>query len=198
MLSYVKGTLVESTPTHAIVDVHGLGYYLTIPLSTFTKLPTIDKEVFLYVSEVIREDSHKLFGFIERDEKELFEKIRSVSGIGPKTAISIIGHMAGPDLQAAIANANVALLSKIPGIGKKTAERLIVEMRDSMKGRKQAVPIKSNLVTEEDRLVSDALSALMNLGYNAMQAQKAIQKALDATDVKPELSTLISTALKSS
>ncbi|MGE0197553.1 MAG: Holliday junction branch migration protein RuvA [Simkaniaceae bacterium] len=197
MFEYIKGTLIEITPQKAVVDVQGVGYLLYIPLSSFSKSPPVGEEVLFYISSVIREDSHRNFAFLTREERDLFEKIGDVSGIGPKTALALIGHLDSIDLETAITTANVTLLSKIPGIGKKTAERLIVEMRDKiLKGLKQA-PLPSTLKTvkSEDRIVNDALSALIHLGYNSLQAQQAIKKALTHFKEEPPLGELIKTAL---
>lgn len=199
MFEYLKGKLVESDPHYAVVDVGGVGYNLRIPLSTFSKIPPCGKTILFFVSFIVRENSQTLFGFLSREERTFFEKITAISGIGPKTSLAIIGHMDTRDLQTAIANANVNSLSKIPGIGKKTAERLIIEMRDRI--AKLALPARmtatqSELTTEDDDLMNDALGALLNLGYNAMQAQKAIHQAMSHYEEKPKLSELIGTALK--
>jgi len=198
MFEYIKGILVEISPQKAVVDVSGVGYSLLIPLSTYAKTPPIGEEVLFYISTIIREDSHKNFAFITKQERDLFDKFSAVSGIGPKTALSLVGHMDHSDLETAITNANVPLLSKIPGIGKKTAERLIVEMRDKIqKGSKDAPSLLSNnSLSPKDRVINDALSALINLGYNSLNANRAIKKALthfDSDDL--EVSTLIKTAL---
>ena len=195
MLEYVKGVLVDATPNKAVIDVNGVGHGLFIPLSTYSNLPQVGEEVLLYISTVIREDSHRHFGFLSRAERDLFEMVSDVSGIGPKTALALIGHLDHADLESAITHANVTLLSKIPGIGKKTAERLIVEMRDKihkkLKHIAPSIPVKG-----KDNLNQDAMSALMNLGYNTLQAQKAVQQALSQFDSPPPLSELISSALK--
>ncbi|QVL57647.1 MAG: Holliday junction branch migration protein RuvA [Simkaniaceae bacterium] len=199
MLEYIKGTLVSLSPHKAVIDVGGLGYFLHIPLSAFSAMPPIGKEIIFYISSVIREDSHKNFGFLSVEERDLFEKISGVSGIGPKTALALIGHLDSNALETAITTANSTLLSKIPGIGKKTAERLIVELRDKvLKGlKKSSLPISPSQksLSEEDQRINDALSALMNLGYNSLQAQQAIKKALTDFKEAPELSTLIRAAL---
>ncbi|MCP5506656.1 MAG: Holliday junction branch migration protein RuvA [Chlamydiales bacterium] len=198
MFEYLKGTLVSLHPHKAVVDVGGIGYLLHTPLSTFSSMPPIGKEITFYISSVIREDSHKNFGFLTLEERDLFEKISTVSGIGPKTALALIGHLDAQALESAITTANSTLLSKIPGIGKKTAERLIVELRDKvLKGLKKS-PLPSTPqkgISEEDQTVNDALSALMNLGYNSLQAQQAIKKVLAESEKTPDLSTLIRAAL---
>lgn len=197
MFEYIKGILVSITPDRAVIDVGGIGYLLSTPLSVFSKMPQIGKEVTFYISSVIREDSHKNFGFLSLEERDFFEKVSSVSGIGPKTALALIGHLDSSALQAAITTANTTILSKIPGIGKKTAERLIVELRDKvLKGLKKSpipAPSKKSL-TKEDEMTNDALSALMNLGYNSLQAQNALKLALEKETPK-DLSSLIKAAL---
>jgi Holliday junction DNA helicase RuvA len=197
MFEYIKGTLVSLTPQNAVVDVGGIGYLLYTPLSVFSAMPRVGEETLFYISSIIREDSHKNFGFLNPDERDLFQKIRAVSGVGPKTALALIGHLDHTALESAITTANSTILSKIPGIGKKTAERLIVELRDKvLKGLKKAplshTPRKE--ITEEDQMVNDALSALMNLGYNSLQAQQSLKKAL-AHETPSDLSSLIRTAL---
>ncbi|MCB1109853.1 MAG: Holliday junction branch migration protein RuvA [Chlamydiia bacterium] len=197
MFDYIKGALISLTPHQAVVDVGGIGYLLYTPLSAFSAMPPIGEKILFYISSVIREDSHKNFGFLTREERDLFEKISAVSGIGPKTALALIGHLDSLALESAITTANSHLLSKIPGIGKKTAERLIVELRDKvLKGLKKSPlsPSSKQEISEEDHMINDALSALMNLGYNSLQAQQAIKKAL-ANEKPEDLSTLIRTAL---
>lgn len=197
MFEYIKGTLISLTPHQAVIDVGGVGYLLYTPLSAFSAMPPMGEEITFYISSVIREDSHKNFGFLTLEERDLFEKISAVSGIGPKTALALIGHLDSAALESAITTANSALLSKIPGIGKKTAERLIIELRDKvLKGLKKAsLPQPSTKkLSDEDHMVNDALSALMNLGYNSLQAQQAVKKAL-ASEKPADLSALIRTAL---
>lgn len=198
MFEYIKGTLAALQPHKAVVDVNGIGYFLHTPLSAFSAMPPIGKEITFYISSVIREDSHKNFGFLSVEERDLFEKISAVSGIGPKTALALIGHLDAQALESAITTANSTLLSKIPGIGKKTAERLIVELRDKVLKELKKSPLPTTPqkgLSEEDQTVNDALSALMNLGYNSLQAQQAIKKVLAESKNAPELSTLIRLAL---
>jgi Holliday junction DNA helicase RuvA len=193
MLEYLKGKLIEATPLKAVVDIGGLGYQLLIPVSSFSKVPPLGKEVLFYVSAVIREDSHKLFGFLTRGERDLFEKLLDVSGVGPKTALAFIGHLPLEELQSAIAHSNIALLCKIPGVGKKTAERLVIDMRDKVKNL-QLEGIGSPLLAQGS--VADAVSALIHLGYNPLQAQKAIKTALGTSKEEPPLAQLITAALR--
>lgn len=198
MYEYLKGTLIEAAASKAVVDVQGLGFCLQIPFNHLSKLPGPGSTVTFYVSFVVREDSQKLYGFLTQHERDLFESLLEVSGVGPKTSLCLIGHMEISHLQTAIVEGNVQQICKIPGIGKKTAERLIVEMRDKMK--KGLVQSSSpNLAfgsDEEKGPVADAISALINLGYNSSQAEKAIKIAMTKFREEPDLAKLITAALR--
>lgn len=199
MYEYIKGTLIEATPSKAIVETQGVGFCLLIPFNNFSKLPDIGKSVTFFTSFVVREDSQKLFGFLTRHERDLFESLIEVSGVGPKTGLCLVGHMEINDLQVALSQGNIQMICKIPGIGKKTAERLVVDMRDKVKkGMNSASDLHllqgSNA---EQGVVADAISALINLGYNSVQSQKAIKAALAKTEGDPELAQLITAALRS-
>jgi len=196
MFEFIRGKLAIGALNKAVVDVGGIGYAVLIALNTYARLPQIGQEVLFYVSPVIREDAHLLYGFLTQDERDLFEKLTLISGIGPKTAIALIGHMEIADLQMAILHENIALLSKVPGIGKKTAERLVIEMRDKIKNEKSTS--LSVLDPESPKgTIADAISALVNLGYHPMQAQKAVKKAVGEGQDEPELGRLITLALRS-
>jgi holliday junction DNA helicase RuvA len=199
MYEYIKGTLIEAMPSKAIVEAQGVGFSLLIPFNNFSKLPALGSSLTLFTSFVVREDSQKLFGFLTRCQRDLFESLIEVSGIGPKTALCLVGHMEINDLQAAISQSNTQLICKIPGIGKKTAERLVVEMRDKIKkGMGKFSGLHSLEGSgEEQGVVADAISALINLGYNGALAQKAIKSALAKTKGEPELAALITAALRS-
>ena len=194
MYDYIRGTLTELTPTKAIVEAGGLGYCVFIPLSAFSSQLSIGKEIKLHLSPIYREDSARLFGFLTRDERDIFERLSSISGIGPKTALSLIGHMSMKDLGSAISTSNAKLLAKVPGIGKKTAERVIIEMRDKIKSRPEATQVP--LVTDEDHMIHDGINALMNLGYNNDRALTAIKKAIDSQGDTPKLEKVIKAALQ--
>ncbi len=198
MYEFIKGTLVEASPSKAIVETHGVGFCLLIPFSHFSKLPPQGGSVTLFTSLVVREDSQKLFGFLTQHERDLFDTLTEISGIGPKTALCLIGHMEISDLQVAISQGNTALLCKIPGIGKKTAERLVLEMRDKVK-KGLGKPSSLHPLIDGDKeqgVVADAISALINLGYNTTQAQKAVKAALSKVQGDPELAKLITSALR--
>jgi|HubBroStandDraft_4_1064222.scaffolds.fasta_scaffold191887_1 Holliday junction DNA helicase RuvA len=196
MYEYIKGTLIEVSTSKVVVEVHGLAYGLWIPCNHFSRLPALGSAMTFYVSLVTREDSQKLYGFLTRNERDLFENLLDVSGIGPKMSLSLIGHMEMRDLQAAIGQGDFRAICKVPGIGKKTAERLIVEMRDKMKKSLDQLPSLQQPGSEENKdLVTDAVSALIHLGYHGSQAQKAVKAALNKADKEPELAQLITSAL---
>ncbi len=195
MYAYIKGIVAEATPSKIVIEAQGIGFSLLIPLSNFSKLPSLGSPILLYTTCVIREDSQKLYGFLTQEEKNLFETLIDVSGVGPKTALGLIGHMEVHNLQQAIHQGNCALICKIPGIGKKTAERLVVELRDKIKKT-----LHSSSSTQHRNLPStaeDALSALLNLGYNASQAQKAVKQVLSTHAEELPLATFITSALRS-
>ncbi len=198
MFEYIKGTLTETSPTKVTLETHGVGYLLFIPLNNYGKLPKIGSQLILYVSTVIREDSHKNYGFLTAGQRDLFESLIEVSGIGPKTALALLGHMEINDLQFAIAQGNAPAICKIPGIGKKTAERLVIELQDKVKKFNDKSDSDHSLLSLGGRgVISDAISALVNLGYNPVQAQKAIKTALGKSEEEPELAKLITSALRS-
>jgi Holliday junction DNA helicase RuvA len=192
---YIKGTLVDKDIQKAIVETGGIGYRLAIPLSTYTRLPALKTPIELFLSHIVREDTEPLYAFLTREERDLFELVITVSGIGPKTGLAIIGHVDIATFQRAIAGSDIRLLSKVPGIGKKTAERLIIEMRDKFKGKgKSALP--SMPASFDGGVVSDAFSALVNLGYAPNEAQKAITSVMTGKKEDPDLGTLITAALR--
>lgn len=194
MYEAIRGVLKEKEPLKAVVEAAGISYRLSIPLSTYTRLPELETAVHLFLSHVVREDSHTLYAFLAKEERDLFETLIGLSGIGPKTAAGIIGHMELGAFQRAIAAADIRILSKIPGIGKKTAERLVIEMRDKVKGKRKNLPV--HLLASNGSIASDAVSALLNLGYNPLDAQKAVESVLHEKKEESDLGRLISAALQ--
>jgi len=191
MFEYIQGKLTSIEPSKAIIDCNGVGYSILIPLSAYSDLtPAIGKNVLIYIDFVVREDSQTLFGFTDTRTRQLFQRIRDVSGIGPKTALSIIGHMNLDALEWAIAKQDVATLSKIPGIGKKTAQRLILDLQGKIVANDKLLPS-----TSATTISHDAISALVNLGYSLDKAQKAVSKSLEKTD-SSDLASLISASLQ--
>jgi Holliday junction DNA helicase RuvA len=195
MLEHIKGKLCHVESTKVVVDVQGVGYRIAIPLSLHSNLPQIGENVFLYVTLVIREDAHSLYGFLQMQDRDLFELLLTVSGIGPKTALSILSHLDAASFTAAISQANLFQLSKVPGIGKKSAEKLILEMKDKIKFWEKGLSISIKKPSSDNLMSSDAISALMNLGYHPLQAQKAVQVALEKHKPK-NTSELITLALR--
>jgi len=195
MYESIRGTLKDKTPNQAIVECSGIAYRLTIPLSSYTRLPACESTVILFLSQVIREDAHTLYAFLQKEERDLFETLRTISGIGPKTAAGIIGHMEVTAFQRAISTADVRLLSKMPGIGKKTAERLVIEMRDKFKIKNKSAGLPAQQPGVSD-LASDAINALVHLGYNVIEANQAIEEAMNEHKDETDLGRLITAALR--
>ena len=176
MIALLRGALIEKHPNQAIVEAGGVGYDVTIPVSTFTHLPELGAEVRLRIHTHVREDSLALYGFLTQDEKTLFEKLISVSGIGPTLAVKILSGLAAGDLTLAIRRGEVAMLVKVPGVGKKTAERMVLELRDKLPvpgGDESGAPVAEAL----SPIDQDVLSALLNLGCPRPQAEAAVRKA---------------------
>ena len=171
MIAHLRGKLLVKHPNQAIVEIGGVGYDVTISVPTFTDLPAAGAEVALHVHTHVREDLIALYGFLRPSEKALFEKLITVSGIGPKLAITILSGMAADEMVGAIRHNDVARLTRIPGIGKKTAERMVLELRDKLPepGPASAPAVPAMNPTEED-----VLSALLNLGYQRTVAEKAL------------------------
>jgi Holliday junction DNA helicase RuvA len=193
MIEYVRGKLAAVTPTKVVVDVGGVGYGVFIPLSAHGRLPQIGEEIFLHLCQVIREDAHLLFGFLTEEEKDFFGRLTAISGIGPKTALALLGHLDLADLRAAIFGENSALLSKVPGIGKKTAERIVIELRDKV----QAFSPGSKGNTLPRGAAVDAIQALVHLGYTPLAAQNAVKKVVAEKGEAIGLGPLITASLRS-
>lgn len=174
MIAHLRGKLLAKHPNQAIVETAGVGYDLTISVPTFSDLPEAGGEVSLHVHTHVREDTIALYGFLRSSEKTLFEKLITVSGIGPKLAITILSGMAADEMVNAIRGNDIARLTRIPGIGKKTAERMVLELRDKLTVEKAGeIPAAPTMSPIEE----DVLSALMNLGYQRTAAEKALAAA---------------------
>ena len=179
MIAFLRGTLLEKHPNQVIVDTGGVGYDVLIPVSTFSALPDAGSEVRLRIHTHVREDALSLFGFATPEEKTMFERLISVSGIGPKLGITVLSGLATADLISAIRNGDVAQLVRIPGVGKKTAERIVLELKDKLEGLGPA-----GVHGQPERPVAtlsaiefDVLSALINLGCSRATADAAVRKA---------------------
>jgi Holliday junction DNA helicase RuvA len=176
MIAHLRGRLLSKTPNQAIIECGGVGYDVTISVATFTSLPAEGAEAALHIHTHVREDQIALFGFSETQEKRLFEKLLTISGIGPKLAITVLSGIAADRLVAAIRSGDHATLTRIPGIGKKTAERVVLELKDKLDD--MAVPMEAASGVHHGPVGDDALSALVNLGYPRPIAQKAIETAI--------------------
>jgi holliday junction DNA helicase RuvA len=180
MISRLRGQLVEKQPPRLLIEVfNALTYEVYAPMSTFYHLPEIGQEVLLYIHFVVREDSHTLYGFSDPQERALFIQLLKVNGVGPKVALGILSKIEAMEFIACIEQNNIIALQKIPGIGKKTAERLIIEMRDHLAqwhGHVSQFPQINVLTSPAQRLQQDAIAALMALGYKTQEATRAIQQ----------------------
>ena len=172
MIAHLRGRLLSKQPNQLVLDVNGVGYELNITIPTFTGLPQPGGEVALFVHTHVREDALSLFGFLRLEEKKLFERLIAVSGIGPKLAVTVLSGMPAESLVAALRGNDLAALTMVPGIGKKTAERMVLELRDKLDSFAAAAPLSKLAVAEED-----VLSALVNLGYGRPAAEKALKES---------------------
>ena len=171
MIAHLRGKLLVKHPNQAIVETSGVGYEVTISVPTFSDLPPLGSDVALHIHTHVREDVIALYGFLRASEKLLFEKLITVSGIGPKLAITILSGMAADEMGAAIRGSDVARLTRIPGIGKKTAERMVLELRDKLP---EVSPSTAATAPHRTATEEDVLSALVNLGYQRAAAEKAL------------------------
>ncbi|HKW76093.1 MAG TPA: Holliday junction branch migration protein RuvA [Terriglobales bacterium] len=171
MIAHLRGKLISKHPNQAVVEAGGVGYDVHISVPTFSDLPALGAETAFFIHTHVREDALALFGFLKLEEKQLFEKLIGVSGIGPKLAITILSGMPAETMVAAIRGNNVAALTRIPGIGKKTAERMVLELRDKLESFGQAPAAAAASPVEED-----VISALVNLGYQRAVAEKALAR----------------------
>ncbi len=199
MYAYLKGVLVSATTSQVVVDIHGIGYLLFIPHRVLDQLPAIGQSVQLFTTFVVREFAHSLYGFINEYERDVFDVLMNITGIGPKLALSLIGHLTLPALQEAIAEQDLRTLCKVPGVGKKTAERLIVELKDKLAHLlhfEMADYAVATKIDPKNQNFQDAILALINLGYTQSAAQKAVKQSLQEWDEEADLAGLITLALK--
>ena len=177
MIAHISGTLAYKVPGEAIVDVGGIGYQIFIPLNVFYRLPEIGSTVSLYIHTHLREDALQLFGFQEPNEKQIFLLLNSVAGIGPRLAVNILSGIPADELAEAIKAGDQLKLVSIPGVGKKLAERMLVELRDKF-ATFQAESARAPVATNSSRLMQDAVSALVNLGYRKAEVEKHVRETL--------------------
>ena len=198
MYRYLDGILAEKTPTWVTLDVNGIGFHVMVPLSTSQKLPAIGERTKLLVQHIVREDAQLLFGFATEEERTMFKLLIGVSGIGAKLAITILSGLEIPELKRAIVQESIPVLTSVAGIGRKTAERVVVELREKIVVEGYAQEVKSlEKLKESEALIEDSLQALVSLGYNKQTAKAAIQKVLargEKGQLNPE--TLVRESLK--
>jgi len=198
MITFLHGKLIEALPTHVSIDVNGVGYEALIPLSSFDKLPPPGQPVKLLTQLVVREDSQTLYGFVTPDERDLFRMlVNTVSGIGPKIALNILSGVSVTSFRGAVANGDVKALSQISGVGKKTAERIIVELKEKigMAGAWQASSAKHGLAPDEQR-INDAVLALVALGFKQIDAHDTVRQALAVLGAQATVEDLVRACLK--
>ena len=198
MISFLQGKLVDALPTSVTVNVNGVGYDVLIPLSSFDKLPQPGGDVTILTHLVVREDAHVLYGFMTVPERELFRMlINNVSGIGPKTALNVLSGMNAVTFRGAVASGDVKSLSQISGVGKKTAERIVVELRDKVgaAGAWEATSAARSL-SASDQKVNDAVLALMALGFKQPEAHESVRAAQAMLGEKAGVEELVRAALK--
>ncbi|MCL6582573.1 MAG: Holliday junction branch migration protein RuvA [bacterium] len=215
MIAYLHGELKTKSSEQIVIDIHGVGYLVFIPLSTFYQLPEVGKEVRLFISTVIRDSSWQLFGFCSIEEKELFELMLGVSKIGPRLARNILSHISAEELRLAILSQDVARVRSVPGIGDKTARRLILELKDKVfpkredansitaagsTGQKQTTEGEEAKqpevwLSDSDRVASDAVEALISLGYSRLQAERAVNQVIFGAGEQLSIEELIKKAL---
>ncbi len=205
MIGLLRGVILEKQAPDLLIDVAGVGYEVRLPLTSFYKLPEVGKEAVIYTHFVVREDAQLLYGFHTSTERALFRQLIKANGIGPKLALTILSGLSAQQFVRCVQHDDISTLVKLPGVGKKTAERLLIEMRDRLKdwGLNISTPVTDHLVLSGDEVDSfelvesaeqDAISALVALGYSQLQASKAVQKIKQA-DMSSE--QLIKLALRS-
>lgn len=198
MITFLRGKLVEALPTQVVMEVNGVGYEVLIPLSSYDKLPPPGQELKLLTQLVVREDAHVLYGFASAVERDLFRLlVNNVSGIGPKTALNILSGMNAVTFRGAVANSDVKALAQISGVGKKTAERIVVELRDKIgaAGALEAASAKHGL-SPDDQRINDAVLALMALGFKQIEAHDAVRDAQAMLGVAATVEDLVRACLK--
>ena len=197
MIARISGILIQKSVTHCVVDVHGTGYRIIVPLSTFYELPKEDQPVVLHVHTHVREDAISLYGFHTREEREVFQMMISVSGIGPKLAVNILSGIAAGELVKAVTEEDLKRLTSIPGVGKKTAERMILELKDkAAKLGRDDVTVRTVAVKTGDQVKEDALSALVNLGYKGSVVKDIVDRIMRKAPETPSLDQLLKQALR--
>lgn len=199
MIGRLRGVLAEKQPPHLLVDVNGVGYAVEVPMSTYYQLPALNDDVTLHIHYVVREDAHLLYGFYEKKERELFRELIRLNGVGPKLALALMSTLSVNEMVEIVRQQNTAVLVKVPGVGKKTAERLLVELKDRFKsweGGEVVTPLAEEVgvTSMATSAEADAVSALIALGYKPQEASRAVSLIADKDALSSE--ELIRRALK--
>jgi Holliday junction DNA helicase RuvA len=198
MIAHIQGSLYFKSPEHLIIDVDGIGYQVHVPLTTFYELPDVGNTVALHIHTHVREDALQLYGFQAQEEKALFIRLMGVAGIGPRLAVNILSGISPAELAESLLQGDLARLISIPGVGRKTAERIMVEMRDKLPAlaadRDIALSVKN---AAAEAVIEDAISALINLGYKKGLAQRAIDQAQQRLQGEINLERLLKESLRS-
>ena len=187
MIGYLRGTLLEKQPPHVILEVNGVGYELEVPMTTLYQLPVVGEPLVLHVHLVVREDAQLLYGFFEKRDRALFRELIRLNGVGPKLALALMSGMNVDELIQCVNAEDTARLMKVPGVGKKTAERLLVELKDRFKnwestplaGQNSTEPTGASTVTDAHSAEKDAVSALISLGFKPAQASHAVSSVFE-------------------
>ncbi len=198
MITFLEGVLVEALPTHVVMSVHGVGYHVAIPLSSYDKLPAVGQQFKILTHLQVREDAHILYGFCSAAERDLFRLlVANVSGIGPRTALDVLSGTSVTSFKAAVVAGDTASLSRVKGIGKKTAERIVVELKDKV-GVAAAWEAASagHAPTPQEAQINDAVLALIALGYKQADAHKAVKTAQEKGGAALSVEEMIRAALK--
>jgi holliday junction DNA helicase RuvA len=197
MIAHLQGMLAAKTVERVIIDVHGVGYQVMVPLSTYYALPDLQERVLLLTTMYVREDTMRLYGFATPEEQEMFELLIGVSSVGPRLALNMLSSLAATDLRQTIAQAETRRLQAIPGVGRKTAERVVLELQDKMAALTLTSAGQSPLlVTADEQVMRDVVSALLNLGYRQQEAEKAVRAARAKQDGSLTLEALLKDALQ--
>jgi Holliday junction DNA helicase RuvA len=197
MIAHLQGVLVLKTVERVVLDVHGVGYQAVVPLSTYYALPDVQERVTLLTTLYVREDTMRLYGFATPEEQEMFELLISVSSVGPRLALNMLSSLTAVDLRQAIAQAETRRLQAIPGVGRKTAERVVLELQDKMAVLGLSASGQPGLlVSADEQVMRDVISALLNLGYHQQEADKAVRAARAKQDDSLTLEALLKDALQ--
>lgn len=190
MIARLQGTIIEKMPPEIILDVSGVGYEIQLPMTSFYQLPEVEQSVTLFIHHVVREDAHLLFGFTEHHERSVFRVLIKANGIGPKLACTILSGMSSGAFVQAVLNEDISAIVKMPGVGKKTAERLVLELKDKVKdidapitlaNTKPMETVSTSIIEPELNASEEAISALIALGYKKQQAEASVKKVADGS-----------------